>query len=334
MLQTLIRSCPAREARSSVVQLGVTVLRFVLFPILALIVAPAQAADLPEAVELPAPSPKFQNLWSGFYVGLNAGAAFSGIRMQAVPSQETFAFFPTLSATDLSSLRHTLEDEGFGLSSGVHLGFGKHFGPIVVGIESDFSILSGSGEASASTTVATVYAGGFPPGAEGAVAPFTYTSEARGQIDWLATGRLRVGFAPADRLFVYATGGLALGKVETGIAAELVPAGALLPEEVKAGYSGKGSSTHTGGVIGGGLEYAFSQRVSVRAEYLHVDLRDNSFGVTSDMGPRLLIPKPIAASSAIQDPDGRPAPVHPHAFITVHEGLQINVVRVGISYRF
>jgi outer membrane immunogenic protein len=78
--------------------------------------------------------------------------------------------------------------------------------------------------------------------------------------DWLATVRGRVGYA-FDRFLPYLTGGLALGDIN-----------ASLP-----GFPG-GSVTHAGWTIGAGLEVGIVANVSVKAEYLFVDLANYNCG--------------------------------------------------------
>jgi len=72
---------------------------------------------------------------------------------------------------------------------------------------------------------------------------------------WLGTGRVRLGVALREWLF-YGSAGGALGDV----AMSVVP-----------GLPGQ-SVVRLGWTAGGGIEYAFSQSASVKAEYLHVDL--------------------------------------------------------------
>lgn len=72
--------------------------------------------------------------------------------------------------------------------------------------------------------------------------------------DWLGTARARLGYA-VDRFMPYVTGGVAFGKV-------------------KAGETGLGttSSTRVGWTAGLGAEYAFTENMSWKTEYLYVDL--------------------------------------------------------------
>ncbi|NNE22742.1 MAG: porin family protein [Rhizobiales bacterium] len=83
------------------------------------------------------------------------------------------------------------------------------------------------------------------------------------EIDYLGTTRARVGYA-MDRFLPYATGGLASALVD----------GSLGPFNAK-------SKFHLGFAVGGGLEWAITDGWSARAEYLYIDLEDEShnFGV-------------------------------------------------------
>jgi outer membrane immunogenic protein len=73
-------------------------------------------------------------------------------------------------------------------------------------------------------------------------------------ISWLATVRGRLGYA-WEKVMPYATGGLAIAELDTP-------------------FAGSSSETSTGWALGGGIEVAVSDNVSVRGEYLHFDLSD------------------------------------------------------------
>ncbi|MDX3805994.1 outer membrane protein [Bosea thiooxidans] len=80
----------------------------------------------------------------------------------------------------------------------------------------------------------------------------------RVKTDYFGTVRARAGFA-FDRFLPYITGGWAYGRTKTDIG---TLAGVVSDE-----------NTHTGGwVIGGGLEYAFTNNIIAGVEYLYVDL--------------------------------------------------------------
>ena len=78
-------------------------------------------------------------------------------------------------------------------------------------------------------------------------------------INTLATARARAGVA-LDRALLYVTGGYA---------------GA----EMKATYAGIGSQSdwRNGGVIGAGLEYAFTNNISAKAEYLYAPFYSKTY---------------------------------------------------------
>jgi outer membrane immunogenic protein len=75
------------------------------------------------------------------------------------------------------------------------------------------------------------------------------------KIDWFGTVRGRVGYA-MDRALIYGTGGLAFGSVENRYLDG--PANS---------FSEK--CTQTGWTAGAGIEYAFDDHWSAKAEYLY-----------------------------------------------------------------
>jgi outer membrane immunogenic protein len=99
-------------------------------------------------------------------------------------------------------------------------------------------------------------------GAAGVLAGVPYTITTSADTNWLWTGRGRLGWLVEPQLLAYATGGVAItrlydsfnyfdGNGETA--------------------NGSAAATKVGWVVGGGLEWAFSNQWSVRAEYLYLD---------------------------------------------------------------
>jgi outer membrane immunogenic protein len=72
-----------------------------------------------------------------------------------------------------------------------------------------------------------------------------------------------------------------------------------------------GSSTKTGWTVGAGVEYAFTYNWTVKAEYLFED-----FGHVANTAPGFVLP-------------GVAAVVNNH-----NRDVQINIVRVGVNYKF
>lgn len=92
-------------------------------------------------------------------------------------------------------------------------------------------------------------------------------------MNWVATARVRAGWAPNDQLLLYGTGGFAVA----GQDGNLATIGGPLPI----------SSTNVGYVVGAGAEYRFAANWSVKGEYLH-----HNFGtVEVDGASSILRPK-------------------------------------------
>ena len=90
-------------------------------------------------------------------------------------------------------------------------------------------------------------------------------------LSWLGTTRGRVGFVatPDNRLMIYATGGVAYGGGSTNFNVFDATTGAF--------WTGSPSSTRVGWTIGGGVEYAVTNNITIKGEYLYADLGSSSF---------------------------------------------------------
>lgn len=134
-----------------------------------------------------------------------------------------------------------------GWSAGGTLGFNIDSGDWIFGVEGDYAWTDFRG--STGCAVAT---------------------NCSSKMDQLGTFRVRVGYDVAsllgtNPLLVYATGGLAVGQAEFKVAG--------------AGGEASDSKTVTGGTYGAGLEYSLGNNMSVKAEYLRVDIGDDSYDV-------------------------------------------------------
>jgi opacity protein-like surface antigen len=77
-------------------------------------------------------------------------------------------------------------------------------------------------------------------------------------LDWVAAVRGRVGYLATDDLLLYGTGGVAVTQVRAS--------------SERDGFFDSFdhvTATRVGGVVGGGLEYAFTPNWSVKTEYVH-----------------------------------------------------------------
>jgi len=85
----------------------------------------------------------------------------------------------------------------------------------------------------------------------------------RTRMDSLTTERLRLGYA-SDRTLFFVTGGYAGGNVRATL------------WDVPNGLSASRSQWRNGFAVGGGVEYAFTNHISAKAEYLYTGLGSQS----------------------------------------------------------
>ncbi len=178
--------------------------------------------------------------WSGFHLGVNGGYAGGVVNGVTTFAQPGLAY-----STNVSSRTG-------GAVAGGQLGYDYQFAnQIVVGLETD---AQWSGVQASRQTVAA-----------GALAPngvaWADTSNA---LTWFGTTRARLGYARGSSL-LYGTGGVAYGEL-TSNASQL--SGALL--------AGAGARTQIGWAVGSGTEYALTDKLSLKAEYLYVNFNGPS----------------------------------------------------------
>lgn len=224
------------------------------------------------AADISAPSHE----WGGFYAGVLAGYSWNNVEISDVTFQDDGE--PPVPGSLVGIDTYTIDSTGGEL--GGTLGFNHQTGNLVLGVEADLSYSWATGENDKYEEF---------PG---------FTSEA--DLDWFGTARLRAGYA-FDRALVYATGGLAFGGVEGTI---------------NDNYEGtivttSDSFNMMGWTIGGGLEYAVTDKISVKGEYLYYDLGEADLSV----------------NETDKFPDGWDE-------ISSDVHLTGSVVRAGLNYRF
>jgi outer membrane immunogenic protein len=237
---------------------------------------PAAAADLPATMVTKAPPAPPGLNWTGFYGGVNVGGSWGHQRV----SLDNAATGARL-LTNSPSLN--------GAIGGGQIGYNWQPAnrPWVFGVEAD---IQGSGQKSdGSFFVAGLAAPGIVvlPGDN-----IVYQD----RLDWFGTLRGRIGWAMGERSnwLPYITGGLAYGQ---GTISGNGTAGGI-PVAFNT------TSTYAGWVLGGGVEWAFWDRWSAKAEYFYVD-----FG----RGPAI--------------------PLTP--MLNINAGRMIdNIGRVGVNYHF
>lgn len=269
------------------------------------------AADLTPPPPPPPPPP----LWTGFYIGINAGGTWSNSNSLNVISATAFNNFAALSALGASygpaaALGSTgsIPVSTSGFIGGGQIGYNYQFASNwAAGIEADIDGIAGANK-SDSVFHVTPRAGFFPPDA---VNTAIYVTK---NLTYLGTVRGRIGFLVTPTLFAYGTGGLAYGgtKSSTGIY------GFQNPNTGSSDFFGVGfsSTARVGWTAGGGVEWMFLPNWSAKIEYLYYDLGSLNYSV----GPTIanLLGGPIAF-------------VNTASTSTRFNG---NVVRAGLNYHF
>ncbi|MGH6820435.1 MAG: outer membrane protein, partial [Methylocella sp.] len=127
--------------------------------------------------------------WSGFYLGVNAGVAFG----ETNGSQSLDPVQNNANASAIAIINNTNNDSysSTDFTGGLTLGYNQQMDSLVLGIEGDVNFMDLSGSKNST----------FTAGATG-------RGEDSTSADFLATARLRLGYA-MDRSLFYVTGGAA-----------------------------------------------------------------------------------------------------------------------------
>lgn len=195
-------------------------------------------------------------LWSGLYFGAHAGYGWgdteikdggTDIRDPNIPPHGAFSCAPALTG-NYCGTPFELSPEG-GLA-GIQLGYNVQRGNLVFGVEGEFGWLN----------IDDGYVLDRPDTIVDKPDDQDFGSVEYGLYGTLT---LRAGYA-FDKALVYVKGGLAFADIET----EAYDIDEGRPYERSRARS---SGVQTGWALGAGLEYALSDRISVKAEYLYMD---------------------------------------------------------------
>jgi outer membrane immunogenic protein len=253
-------------------RLGLVLLAFVA------LVGTAAAADLPvkaPVYKAPVMAPLYN--WTGFYIGLNAGYSWGRQDNDLV-----------VAATGVTLLSNSDNLNGF--IGGGQIGYNWQVNQWVLGLEADFQ---GSGQKADGSFL--IAGGGFnciaacPAGVA-----TTYTDK----LDWFGTVRGRIGYAmgATGNWLPYVTGGWAYGHGEIS--------GTTTSGAVVTSFSG--SQDYNGWTVGCGVEWAFADHWSAKAEYLYIDFGNGPTVVANATGTLNIV------SGTMTD----------------------NIVRAGVNYKF
>ena len=165
--------------------------------------------------------------WTGPYAGVEAGYGWGDTK-------------PTFNATSTADMNYQ------GYVAGIDGGYNWQSGNLVFGLEGDASLSGIDGEEVGLNTPCIIVGIG-----------------CSADVDWLATGRLRMGFS-IDRFMPFVTGGVAIG----GVKGTFDSPGLACTCDV--------DDTMVGWTVGGGAEWAIDDRWSAKVEYLYVNLGNPS----------------------------------------------------------
>jgi outer membrane immunogenic protein len=240
------------------------------------LIGSAVAADLPVKMFTKAPIAPAPYNWTGLYIGVNAGGSWG--------SQDNSLVNAATGVTLLSNSDHLN-----GFIGGGQIGYNWQVNQWVFGLEADFQ---GSGQNADGSFFSP--GGGFIGNLIIPSTSIAYTNK----LDWFGTVRGRIGYAmgATGNWLPYVTGGWAYGYGEIS--------GTTTVGGVATSFSG--SQDYSGWTVGGGVEWAFADHWSAKAEYLYIDF-----------GNGLAVPANNAGTINI-----------------VGGKMTDNIVRLGVNYKF
>jgi len=283
-----------------------------------MMLSPALAADLPVKAT---PVPVYN--WTGWYAGVNAGygwqdhnAAYTGdyfadpVTGHGGGAGTVFTdslAMQSLQAGEDASVNHPAYQQSLrrsGFTGGGQIGYNWQIERNwVAGYEADLQYANNK----ANTL--------FNAPDEGGV---TLSAASSHQLDWFGTLRGRIGYLLTERFLVFGTGGLAFGETKAQAAISIIgPLGwtagdatQIVCQGFTTCLAGSGSRTSAGWTAGAGLEYAVLPNVTIKAEYLHIDLGDQNVKLTVQ------------------------SPATGNAFVNVKFSNAYDIARVGVNFRF
>jgi outer membrane immunogenic protein len=241
-----LRRISSRKAKTSGTYSRETKMKKILFgTVAALVLSPATvwAADMP----LKAVPPIAIYDWTGFYIGVAGGGSLGG-------------------SNHVDPNGVNLTADGYNVKGGLvggTAGYNWQISRFVIGFEGDVSWVGEYGNHDDN--------GLSPPGIPQLADPTlkSFTRE-----NWLATARVRAGYA-VDNLLFYGTGGYAGAGVEAGIK-NLANNATIFSS----------SSTRNGWTAGGGLEWGFAPNWSTKFELLYMRFDNKGFVTALGDGTR------------------------------------------------
>jgi len=256
------------------------------------------AADLPSRALAPAPAyvaPAFT--WTGFYVGGNVGAAWSGRDNCPILNYIDNGVYSVAS----DYLPNCNSDRSTNFIGGIQAGYNWQFGGWLLGLEGDINWIGRNNNRGYDYATFDHDRGAL------------YSWSGNGGSNTLGTIRARLGVT-MDRALFYVTGGVAFRNGDDNASITVTEygrdeRGRDHDRRDQYIFTRSGNGNKTGWALGGGLEYALTENLSTKIEYLHAQFGNGDSNYT------------------------HPDFIDCNAFVG-NSRNSIDIVRVGLNYRF
>ncbi len=257
-------------------------------------VATASAADLSPRAAAVAPAPYIAPLftWTGFYVGVNAGAAWHGDNN----CPGLYDYKNGVLGSRYTAFNPVCNKDNTAFTGGFQAGFNWQMGAVVFGLEGDVNWIGNDSKRGFANYV----------GPTGIGAAYSYSLDGNSQSNMLGGIRGRLGWS-FDRAMLYIAGGAAF---RSSADSEVINVYNNLGVQV-ASFAPNSTRNNVGWSLGGGVEWAFTNNVSLKLEYLHSQFNhgDNTY------------------LTSAKDYIG-------YALVTDSRRDSVDVARIGLNYRF
>jgi len=245
--------------------------------------------------------------WTGFYAGVNAGYGWNNhsvdLTGDASPGAGSRILNTAFGINSTNAMPYSPSLDANGFVGGGQLGYNWQFARSwVAGLEADIQYSAVRGDFAVAGTV---------PG-------ISYQLSVEQRLNWFGTVRGRLGVLVTERILLFGTAGLVYGRTEAN--ANIANLRPLLINEAfnttlncpasQVCIAGSNSKISTGWTAGGGVEWAMWSKTTLKIEYLHIDLGDQSVTLTAQ------------------------SPATGNGFATAKITNNFDIVRAGLNFRF
>lgn len=196
--------------------------------------------------------------WTGFYLGANGGYARAD-RTAGFTSNDVNVRTITCGGAPMGTCPGPADVNLEGGIGGLQIGYNWQWGNWLAGVETDFDGAQIRGKGTSAFMLG----------------PAASNLQAIEDLDWFGTLRVRVGPKLSDNVLTYVTGGFAYGSVHDNARLNSLAGASGAGFSCISGpncFVGSSSRTATGWSAGTGIEYTFWTNLSLKIEYLFLDL--------------------------------------------------------------